>query len=229
MSLTLTALISRIRSYLKDNLSEHYSDEDITNAIRQAAAIYSTNLPQLIAETVTLTATSKTQPLNLAGLSGSANTITHVISLDHYPSYSLPLREGSGIGGIPINAYYLYHASGSPTLQITELFPPNAGDAMDIRYTATHTINGLDNATVTTIPLYHLHAIIIGSAAIACNMRALSLTEAYGSRASDNNQLTAWSNAQLLTFLTMLQEYKTSFQYPPITARWTLDQWDRPT
>lgn len=220
MSLTLTALISRVRSYLKDNLSEHYSDEDITNAIRQAAAIYSTNLPQLIAETVTLTATSKTQPLNLAGLSGSANTITHVISLDHY--------SNGAITPDPINAYYLYHASGSPTLQITETFPPNAGDIIDIRYTATHTIEELDSATVTTIPLYHLHAIIIGSAAIACNMRALSLTEAYGSRASDNNQLTAWSNAQLLTFLTMLQEYKTSFQYPPITARWTLDQWDRP-
>lgn len=211
----LTGYRSKIRIVLGDTGSDRYDDAVLDGAVRWALAAYSKALPQV-----------KTCSINVTA-EGREQSLTALTDLLTVLEVNFPYQAGCQTPAV-LQQWYFYRRDGHGLLYISGRRSPMAGDVIRLTYTAWHTIAGLGDATVTTIPTAHETLFENGAAGKAAMMRGIHLVEAYGRKSEEPEKLKTWSEGLLADFLDDLLSLK-SWQVlrGTLTNGWTLDRWDR--
>jgi hypothetical protein len=160
MTDTLTQFVTKLQSLLFGD-SDTFSTETCTAAIRQAFKQLNFTVPQHAAETQD--AVSEQYEYELED--SSALTVVDVLlqGTDTYADYNMPLE------------YDWYFEDDRPFIRLRT--PQSNGSTLIIRYTKPYTINGLDSATVSTMPALYDVVMLDGAAWIACLVRAAGRVE----------------------------------------------------
>jgi hypothetical protein len=128
---------------------------------------------------------------------------------------------------IEIKSGYSYTLQGETAqLHFSDTYVPGAGDTLRVTYAAQNRLFGLDNAAETTAPESASAALETGAASFACLLRAVSLSEAYGTRAGESTRLVEQSSMWRELSEESMNKLKTfqDFAYP---SGFALDNWER--
>lgn len=210
----LAELKTRVRLLLEDSDARRFSDTLLEAALRLALDEIDGQLPCISSTDFTALSSSRDQALT--GLTGCRYLINvtwlaagvHARELEPATQFTYLLKEGS------------------PTLHFTGSAYPQAGDVLTLRYAAGYTIEGLEEAALTTLPGTCESALVNGTAGHACHLRAGSLVERPGTKTGEVNRLVEIGRLWLNNFERTLNGLKVlqDFGFPPGFA---LDQWDR--
>lgn len=203
---------SRILTILGDSTGSRYSQTQVDEALRSALDEYSTACPANARASFTVVIPGKRQ--TISGLSHFQFFIEVQWPADPDPEVNRVKTWRSGF------------VDGVPQIQFSQE-RPQAGDVINLVFAAGHTIDGLDEAAVTTVPPVHESLLALGAAAHAAVARSTQISEQLTSRVSNATQLLTWGNdrlAEFRTILTTLALVKTNQASP---GGWTLDYWDR--
>ncbi len=212
---SLAGYRNRIHLILGDTAATRYSNNLVDEGLRQALDHYSKAWPQVLSTSITVATTGRDQSLStVTGL----QTILQVI----YPF------DGANPTPEYLTAYYFTFGP-TPTIHISGDAVPAVGEKIFLTYTKSHGIKDLDSANTTTVLDSHEGILCQGAAGFSAIMRASEISEAYGSRASDQDQLVAIGKAFLEVFFKAVGELKVGAQVhrtviPP--EGWSLDHWD---
>jgi hypothetical protein len=213
-TLSLPNLRTHIRNMLGDPGSNRYTNSHIDEALRRALQDFSQVIPNITSGSITLTTAGRTQ--DLSALSG-LRTILAV----QYP-YDPADTEANYH-----DEYYFRVSSGSPMITIQGSNIPHIGDSISFTYTTAHSVETLDSAVINTVPTHYETVLVTGAAGYAAIFRSSYVSEAFGSRASDMNQLLSWGNQLMVNFRAMLDECRTTpLTQQRLPGQWKLDQWD---
>ena len=120
------------------------------------------------------------------------------------------------------------HRAAAGVLYIGGSYVPAVGDVVQLTYTAWHTIEGIDAAAATTIPVTHEYMFANGAAGKCAMMRGVQIVEAYGKKAGEPEKLKDWAYAMVTEFLNELVTLKSNQAIRGMPAKgWVLDAWDR--
>lgn len=207
-------LKSRVRDLLEDQSAGRFSDTLLAAALRRALDDVDLQLPNLSELEVTVAATGRDQPLS--GLIGCR----YILHVDR------PLDSQMERVLEPELHFTYFIKDGIPTLHFSGVYIPNAGDTLSVRYASGYTIAGFEGEAVTTLPEAFESALINGTAAEACFLRAGSIAERYGTHPSEPQRLMEIGHLWRETFVRNLTGLKViqDFGFPPGFA---LDLWDR--
>lgn len=204
-----TDLETRIRAVLEDQDTLRFSDALLAAALRRALDDVDLQLPN-IAE-LEITATTTNRDLALSSLTGCRYIIDIAID-DHL---------------LEPEAHFTYFLKdGVPTLHFNGSYVLQAGDILRVRYACGYTIEGFEGEESTTLPAAFESALVNGTAAEACFLRAGSLAERYGTRPTDPGRLMEIGHLWRQIFVRSLSGLKAvqDFGFPPGFA---LDEWDK--
>jgi hypothetical protein len=206
-------LKTRVLQMLNDAAGVRYVDVSIQEAMRQALVLYNGSLPQVKIYTITADTAGRIQ--SLAALAGLIRDLAVQFPID--------AESEPQISNVK---YFLFFDGGVPKVYFVSGDAPAVADQFQVMYLAAHTIAGLDEAAITTLPVNHEEAFLTGAAAFACLQRAHNLLEAYGDRSPDVPRLEELSDRWMqyfLGFLASTQIYQPSFAYP---EGFRMDRWD---
>ncbi len=194
----LSTLRARVASLLKDAGHALWTTGELDDAIRRALHRYSEMRPQELVATLTLADAGREIPLT--GISGLLRPLRvwypYSASEPGYPPRWVP-----------------WDLHGPATLFLDVAEEPQAGEEVRLFYAALHTIEGLDAAAATTVPLDDEETIVLGAAGYAALARAAYATEAVTLSRETAAQWRAWAEARLAEF-----EARIRPRYEP--ARW---------
>ncbi len=220
MALTLTELHTRITQMLMDTGEEIWTAAVLDEAIRQALADYSLAFPCLQEAVVTIPAAGD---LDLSSLAGLVDVI----------AVRWPYQAGKTEALQPVNrvtGWRCWRDLDKPTLELRTLpgASPAYEDALYLRFTTAQSVNGLDGASVSTIPLVHCSLLVRGSAGYAALFRAIDKVEnrSYGSRRTEPSLLQSWGNAVMERFHHELDALHRQKLPDHGNTRWRMDRWD---
>ena len=201
------------RILLDDSGATRYSDNLLALALGQALAEINQRAPRILNAEHTVSVAGRDQPL--PALSGCRYLI----------SITVPKDDGSSREFEPETSFTYALTAGVPMLHFLGPYIPAAGDCFVLSYCAGYTIEGFDAEIATTLPDSLENALIIGTAARACALRAGSLVEGYGRRGDESARLMEISRNWEKAFQSALNGVKTlqEFGYPP---GFPLDRWD---
>jgi len=217
----LAAFRTRILLMLGDSGAARYSNDEIDEALKQALGLYASAYPQLSSQEITIAAAGRDQ--SLADCASFMNLIDFVYPYDSTAADPLVFTS----------SFYVFWKSGTPYLHIGGSAVPAVGQKILVNFAAAHAVEDLDSAAATTIRPDHESYLVIGAAAHAAVNRGIKVAEAYGSPASDDNQLLLWGNQRLAAFYDILADLKKSDPprpsagFPGASPHWELDKWDR--
>ncbi len=170
----------RVQLLLQDT-NVRWSSDDVDEAIRLALEEYSDKQPYHAIATVTVTSASR--EVDISGIPGVLRVEKVWWDYD------------SGSPGYPPN-WRQFEVWPGGILYIDDDDTPEPNDVMRIWYTSMHTVNGLDGATSTTVPVDDVPAIIHLAAAFAAQARAVELAETLTVDDDVVSRLTAWAEDQ---------------------------------
>ncbi|MFN8498672.1 MAG: hypothetical protein U0641_12540 [Anaerolineae bacterium] len=185
MALTLTTAISTLRSELRDPSGLAWPDEILTEALRDALALYAEAAPRVTSQVYTLT-----------GLAGKDEVTL--------PS-AWAIREALAFWA-PWDTTRPASAQMTPRpFQLTA--PPNGLVLMDghrfadpevvrVLYTTDHTLNGLDGAGATTVPASHERGLLLVAQAQAAVSRQRQVAEAENVTSAARLRVEGWARQQ---------------------------------
>jgi hypothetical protein len=161
MSDNLTTLISKVQAILGDD-GTIFTAETITAALRQTLAEWNMRVPTFAAVTITGIADQYEYELT-----DEDTTAVDIIDV---------LQQGTGNNEQDISLDFdAYTEDERVFFRLRR--PVTANDTLIVRYTKHNTINGLDNATESTIPTAYNQAMIDGGAYFSIFIRAISRVE----------------------------------------------------
>jgi hypothetical protein len=184
-ALTLSTMRDRVEVVLQDTGNTTWDTDDIDEGIRQALEQFSRRRPQLKIDTVTI---------STAGREVDISSITDLVRVSRV---WWPYDSSSPT--YPPNWVHFETWPGSK-IYITEPSAPAVDDVVRIWYTAEHTINGLDSATATTIPLDDESFLIDGAAAFAARFRAREIAETATVDAKVYERIDDWQKTMMREF-----------------------------
>ncbi len=207
-------LKTRIRVLLEDESAARFSDGLLLAALRRALDDIDLRLPNIAEYQQVVTTAGRDQPLS--GLAGCRYIV----------SVAPPLVNETESILEPETHFSYYLKDGAPTLHFMGSYTPQVGDVLTVHYAARYTIEGFEGEGATTLPAAFESALVNGTAAEACFLRAGSIAERYGTHPSETLRLMEIGHIWRETFerglsgLKVLQE----FGFP---SGFTLDHWDR--
>jgi hypothetical protein len=209
----LTEIQSRVRTVLEDAGKARFTDNLLTSAIRQALDQIDQRLPRNLTAEITVLTTGREQPLS--GLEGCL-FLTKLVC---------PCNGATSQEFEPETRFSYILRDGTPTVRFLGRSIPQAGEVIEVHYAAQNTISGLDDAEVSTLSPACENALVNGAAGFACQLRAGSLAEKYGSRPGECSSLLETSRVWLEIFNRSLDGLKTlqEFGFP---IGFPLDAWD---
>ena len=152
----------RLESMLQDASNLKWSTDDLDEAIRQALEQYTLYDPVHAITTVELSSDGREIDIS---------AVTNLLRVE-----KVWWDYDSATPGYPPN-WRKFDVWPGSILYIDDDAQPASGDTLRIWYTKPHTLNGLDSATVTTIPLEDIGFLIGGAASYAAKTRAIELSE----------------------------------------------------
>lgn len=210
---TLESIKIRVRQILNDEEGARYSDLMLENAIRQAMGRLDDALPMI--RKVEHLIPSVGREVTLAGLLKPL----FIIQVSVQSAGSGPIREIK-------NGYEYRLQSDSCVLEFNSAFLPKEGDMLRVTYAAQHLLEGLDDASESTVPESAVAAVENSVVSFAYMLRAASLLGVYGTRAGESAQLTeqskVWKELAEAAF-NKLRSYQ-PFEY---SDGFALDRWDQ--
>lgn len=204
--MNLSTYTSTVQGLLGDPSGARFTPALVANGLRSALKIFSTSVPLVNRLDFTITS------------SGPSQHVASVTKLDvllqvFYP-YEPTVELASQLQNVPP---YSAHFNGSCLeLSLTGLPTPRVGQHIFLLYTTTHTINGLDGATLTSVDPEHELLICDGAAGFAAMLRASAIAEGFGKRQEDYDNLMKLSDKYLKSFYASLAGL--SLAHPPFSA-----------
>lgn len=204
---------TQVRVLLDDSAAARYSADLLNLALGQALEEINQRVPRILSAEHTVTLAGRDQPL--PALSGCR----YLINLTR------TLADGSSRALEPESGFTYVLSGGVPTLHFLGNTLPAEGEQFYVEYCAGYTIEGYNGETATSLPEELEHALIEGSAARACILRAGSLAEGYGRRGDESARLMEIGRRWEQSFARALDGFKTlqEFGFPP---GFPLDRWD---
>ena len=166
--LDLTAVIARVRAALMDD-GTIFTDAVLTEALRAALDEYAEAAPAATETVITLPGDGREIALDaLAGL------ISVVRVWWPYDSASGDDWPPNAVAG-----FTLWWDDARPVLFLDarDGATPAAGDELRLWYTRAHTVQGLSDASVTTVPATDLSLLVMGATGFALLARSYDQTE----------------------------------------------------
>lgn len=213
MAATLTTLRDRVEQILADTANAIWDPTWLDEAIRLALAEYSQANP--LAAVTTLTVPADSYELDISAVSDLL-AVTEV-----WVPYTAADPEH------PPNRRAFEHWFDEQTLFFPDYQLQN-GQTLRLFYTTPQTLNGLDAAAATSLPLSDESLLVTGAAGHAAASRALDLTEQVTLDRLTAQQVRAWGLSKLQEFRTGLRRVEgrrqgTSSAFVPQPP---LDRWD---
>lgn len=204
---------TQIRVLMDDSAAARFSDNLLNLALAQALEEIHQRVPRILSAEHTVTTAGRDQPL--PALSGCR----YLVSVTMIPV------DGTSRALEPESGFTYTLNDGTPTLHFLGSAIPAAGEWLNVEYCATYTIEGYAGANATTLPFSLESALVEGSAARACILRAGSLVEGYGRRGDESARLMEIGRRWEQSFTRALNGLKTlqEFGFPP---GFPLDRWD---
>lgn len=215
MSVTLTSIISQVRSNLGDPDAIRYSNDELTASIREALARFSHFAPCTYSISTTVPASAY-----YFSLAAYASNLINVVQIQY------PVEAGAAITEAILRDWYLVFANGGPLIfRFDAEF--EAGKTIQIWYTGNHSLIGLDDAEATTIPPQGDLALIVGATAYAALTRYQRIAELDGVASSQRLALKTTFELWLAKFEIMLANFQriASLELGPLPAY----GWELPT
>jgi len=190
---TLTILRDRAEQRLLDNSNAIFTTGLLEECVRLALHEYSGVSPQRVIGTITLGADGR--EVALSSLTGLLTVDRVWYDYDAADPDEPPQWRRFEVW--PGNILYLPGAT-----------EPASGEVLRVYYTRLHTLNGLDSASVTTIPADHYSLLVEGAAGYAATSREVDLTELVAMSEDAVGQLRAWGESRLGWFRGRLAELR---------------------
>ncbi len=215
----LAAIRDRVEQMLLDVSNAIFSTGVIDEGIRQALDQYNFVAPLMMEASITLSAAGR--EISLSTLSKLLWVVDVWWPYDSTTEAWPPNR---------VRGWRVYWDNAVPKLflDIREGGQPQSGDKVRVWYSARHTIEGLDSATATTIPLEHESLIVLGAAGHAAMSRAVDLIEVAGTDLYQVGLLGTWGQRKLREFTEKLKQIQRMMARsgPAWGTGWALDKWD---
>jgi len=158
----LAGLRRRVRSRLQDLSAASWANEDIDEAIRTALEQYSKYKPQHTIGTISLSADGR--EIDISSLTGCIRVEKVWWDYDSSdPSYPPNYRQ--------------FEIWPGDILYIDDRTEPSSGETVRVWYSKSHTLDGLDGETSTTIPANDEGTIVTGACHFAAQFRVAELSE----------------------------------------------------
>ena len=221
MAATLATLQNRVEQKLADTTHNIWTPADLEEAIRAALDEYSKTRPRQAVAAVTLEAAGR--EIDISDVTGLLQVVDlwlpYTAASPEYPPNRRPFRHWPDLGLLVVVDDPEASAFGEPA----------AGEVARVFYTAMQTLNGLDNATATTVQPDDESLLVTGAAGHAATSRAVDLAEQVSIDRLVSQQVRAWGLNQLQEFRAGLraiarQLATTSPPWIPLPPR---DRWDR--
>ena len=204
---------TRILTTLGDPAGSRYTTNQLDEALRSALAEYSSAFPALSTASFTVAATGRVQ------------TVTFLTNFLFFTLVQWPANPDPKLNQVA--AFHSAFAGGYPQIHFF-WDTPQAGDVINVAYASSHTVLGLDNAWVTSVPPVHDSLLALGAAAHAAIARSTQIAEQMTSRVSNSVQLSSWGSDRLAEFRSGLAQLAISKSSLINQGGWALDRWDRP-
>ena len=210
----------RIRAVLVDAGGTIYSDAIVDEALSQALSEYNEALPLEMETVINLPGDGREIALN------SLTGLTRVIEV-YWPfdSANEPWPPNR------VKGFTIYWDDTQPVLYLNNIEggEPQLDDELRLWYTTSHTIDGLEAATETTIPGEHETLLVSGAAGHAAMARGVDLVEVTSADLYGTGLLLTWAQRKLKEFRDALEKIKCSRARAgqPFSQGWMLDKWDR--
>jgi hypothetical protein len=209
-------MYTRVSQMLMDTGEEIWPQAILDEAIRQALTAYSLAAPCEQSAVLTVPARGDLDLSSLPGLSG--------VTAVHWP-YDTDMPAANRITG-----WRCWRDMDKNTLELRTLpgTNPAQGDSLLVRYITGHSVDGLDGAEVSSIPLIHISLLVHGSAGYAALFRALDKVEnrSYGSRRTEPALLQSWANGVLERFQRELDRLRKQRSPAELQPAWRMDAWE---
>jgi hypothetical protein len=205
MMTTFTDIQSRIAQVLEDPAGTRFSVGLLQEAVRLALATLDQRLSRVLSTEVNLSQGGRDQPL------AAPENCLYLISLT--------LMRGSQPGReMEPEVEFSYQFEGEQLLlHFSGRRVPKSGDLLRLTYAASHKLQGLDGAEITTLPAAYENALVNGAAGHACLLHATRLAETYGTRPNEVSRLMEISRLRLEDYTLTLSNLKMiqTFGFPP--------------
>lgn len=217
---TLTQLRARIAAVLVDTAGAVFSTDTLDEALRAALADYSQAAPRTLDAVITLAASGR--ELDLSALAGLLR-VTDVWWPYTDAAETWPPNR--------VRGWYEWVDAGAPRLFLSSAAgaQPQAGDQVRVWYTTPHTVQDLDGAAATTVPIGHETGLVRGAAGLAAASHDLNQAGGIHLDPDENKTLRAWSELRLSEFHTWLERVRAAAgpAGQPFGPGWALDAFDK--
>ena len=190
--LTLATLRERVRAALMDAGSAIWADSDLEAAIGEALRLLSAASPASYTAALTLTAD---------GVELSLEALSDLIGVSEvwYPYTAAAAGVGEVFGVCPFRFFW---EGETPTLRLApeDGKIPRAGEGLRLFYTGMLKLDGLEGATLTTLPARDEALVGMGAAGQAALSRALDLMETPSQDLYAVALLAVWGRTRLKEF-----------------------------
>lgn len=184
-ALTLTTARDRLEVVLQDSGNAIWATGDLDEALRQALEQYSRFRPAHAIGTITLAA---------AGREISISSLTGLLRVEKvWWDY-----DSTAPGHPP--QWRRFETWPGSIIYVNDQSQPASGDVVRVWYTKAHTLNGLDAAAATTLPLDDQAFLIAGAAAFAARFRAVELAEKATVDGAVQSRLLDWASVMMAEF-----------------------------
>ena len=182
MALTLTSAISALRTELRDPSGLAWPDEVLTDALRDALALYGGAAPRVTSQVYTLTGLAGKDEVTLP----SAWAIREVLAF--WAPWDTTQPAAGQMTPRP------FQATAPPNgLALVDGHRFSDPEVVRVLYTTDHTLSGLDGAGATTVPAAHERGLLLAAQAQAAVSRQRQVAEAENVSGAARLRVEAWA------------------------------------
>lgn len=154
MSETLTSIETRLSSVLQD-VAGLLSQTDIDSSVRDAVEQFSADTPRYVVADIAGDGAAFDFDLPSGFVYGDSS----ITQIEYPAGQRVPIV-------LTADEWDYYRTASTTKLRLTQI-TPNVGETARVTFTAMHTLDGLDTASVTTIPTWQTQAFVALCAAKA--------------------------------------------------------------
>jgi hypothetical protein len=218
---TKTELRARVLQLLSDTTPTTYTTGQVDESLQRALDEYSQYNPQQ-GETL-LDLPGDGWEIALNNISG----LLRVMAV-HWP-YDSTLAEDEQHENM-VSHWFLWWDDAQPivTIVTTDLSMPAEDDEVRIWYELAHTIDGLGDGTITSLPEVHESMIVVGAAAFTAMSQAVAMVADTAADMYGATLLATWGRSKEREFRQLLSALAVQVGRSGTPRKtWPMDKWDR--